>query len=48
MVIINKPLINSNKTATDFAGKMESKKDPIAYKKCLEMNGTKIILDTNA
>ena len=47
MVIINKPLINSNKTETDFAGKMECKKDPIAYKKCLEINGTKIILDTN-
>ena len=47
MVIVNKPLINSNKTETDFAGKMECKKDPIAYKKCLEINGTKIILDTN-
>ena len=48
MVIVNKPRIKGNKTAADFAGKMECKKDPIAYKKCLEMNGTKIILDTNA
>ena len=33
MVIINKPLINSNKTATDFAGKMESNIDWLSYQK---------------
>lgn len=33
MVIVNKPRIKGNKTPADFAGKMECKKDPIAYKK---------------
>lgn len=33
MVIVNKPRIKGNKTAADFAGKMESNIDWLSYQK---------------
>lgn len=35
MVIINKPVVKSNKTAADFAGKLEWKGDAITYQKMI-------------